>query len=175
MYDEKRLIEQCLSGDRKAEKQLYDTYSALFFGICLRYTDKREEAEDMLITGFTQIFLHLSEYQAKGSFEGWMKRIVIHNAIDYVRKRKYDGEAWEDIPESDSPSHNATMHRMEAADVMQAIQSLPPLLRTIFNLYAVEGYAHREIAQLLEMNESTVRAYFSKAKKQLQELLSEYR
>lgn len=172
MRDEQKLITQCLSGDRRAEKQLYDTYSALFFGICLRYAEHREEAEDMLVTGFTRIFAKLSTYKMNGSFEGWMKRIMVNNAIDYVRSR----QTKETLPldEAEAVPDNG-LQKLEAKDVLTCIQQLPPKLRTIFNLFAVEGFSHREIAQMLQMNESSVRVYFFKAKKQLQELLKDYR
>lgn len=172
MRDEQKLIEQCLSGDRRAEKQLYDTYSALFFGICLRYAECREEAEDMLVTGFTRIFANLSTYRKNGSFEGWMKRIIVNNAIDHVRRRQ-ENEA---ISMDKVPAvPNNGQQRLESEDVLACIQRLPALWRTIFNLFAVEGFSHKEIAGMLQLNESSVRVYFFKAKKQLQEMLKDYR
>lgn len=172
MRDEQKLIEQCLSGDRRAEKQLYDTYSALFFGICLRYAACREEAEDMLVTGFTRIFANLSTYRMNGSFEGWMKRIIVNNAIDQLRSRRES----ESLPPDAAPAvPNSGLQKLEARDVMACIRQLPDLLRTIFNLHAVEGFSHKEIAGMLQMNESSVRVYFFKAKKQLQEMLKDYR
>ena len=172
MRDEQKLIEQCLSGDRRAEKQLYDTYSALFFGICLRYAEHREEAEDMLVTGFTRIFAKLSTYGMKGSFEGWMKRIMVNNAIDYTRNR----QAKETLPldEADAVPDNG-LQKLESKDILACIQRLSPTLRTIFNLHAIEGFPHKEIAEMLQMNESSERVYFFKAKKQLQEMLKDYR
>lgn len=172
MRDEQKLIKQCLSGDRRAEKQLYDTYSALFFGICLRYARHREEAEDMLVTGFTRIFAKLSTYRMNGSFEGWMKRIIINNAIDHVRNRQ-ENETLSSDDVSSVPNNG--LQKLEARDVLACIQRLPVLQRTIFNLHAVEGFPHREIAGMLQMNESSVRVYFFKAKKQLQKMLTDDR
>lgn len=176
MFDERELIKQCLTGNRLAEKQLYDKYSALFFGICLRYSNSREEAEDMLVTGFTNIFLNLSAYSFRGSFEGWMKRIIVHNAIDYIRKHREEANLSENlaVEAGDYAADNVFRH-MTAKDIVKAIQRLPQTYRSVFNLYAIEGYAHKEIAEILDMNESTVRVYFSKAKKILQKLLKDYR
>jgi RNA polymerase sigma-70 factor (ECF subfamily) len=174
MYNEKELIRECISGNRRAEKQLFDQYSAKFFGMCLRYADSREEAEDLLVGGFVLIFKHLTNYKAKGSFEGWMKRIMINHAIDKVRNR----HAAETVPIGELPLDDRTtaeniQHKLDAQAAMKAIRQLPPTLRTIFNLYVVEGYTHKEIARELQMNESTVRVYFSKAKVILQKKLTE--
>lgn len=173
MFDEKELIVQCQAGNRKAEKQLFDTYSSLFMGICMRYADSEAEAEDMLISGFTKIFTSLGTYQSFGSFEGWMKNIIVHNAIDLIRSRP----RWnlsEDVVLQE-PSGTSEIHSVFAKeDLVKAIRQLPLMQRSIFNLYIVEGFAHKEIAQMLEMNESTVRVYYSKAKKSLKEILKDY-
>ena len=175
MYDEKELIRECICGNRLAEKQLYEQYSARFFGICLRYAESREEAEDMLVGGFTMIFKRLSDFRADGSFEGWMRRIIVNHAIDSVRKR----HAPEPLPiEGLQMTETATaehiLQRIDARHVMAAIRRLPPVLRTVFNLYAIEGYAHKEIAQRLGIKESSARAYLSTAKTILQETLAEF-
>ena len=174
MYDEKELIRECLSGNRLAEKQLDERYSALFFGICLRYADCREEAEDLLVSGFTMIFEHLPEFRHEGSFEGWMKRIIVHNAIDCLRKRhNHTAERIDEESLETGISADSALQRLEAREALEAIRKLPATLRTIFNLYAVEGFTHKEIARKLNMNETTVRVYFQRARTMLQKLLSE--
>ena len=177
MYDEKELIRQCLSGNSRAEKQLYDRYSAGLFGLCLRYANCREEAEDMLVSGFTRIFQRLSEYGGTGSFEGWMRRVMVRNAIDTVRKRH--AMVPEDMERltvtEDTAADGGIQQKLEAMDAMKALQQLPPAYRTIFNLFVMEGCQHKEIARIMGMNASTVRVYFNRAKKMLQELLEEKR
>jgi len=175
MYDEKELIRQCLSGNRRAEKQLYDLHSARMFGLCLRYANCREEAEDMLVSGFTRIFQRLSEYGNRGSFEGWMKRVMVRNAIDMVRKRQtMVPEEMDRLPAArDKAADGGIQQKLEAMDAMKALQQLPSEYRTIFNLFVIEGCPHKEIARITGINLSTVRVYYSRAKKMLQELLEE--
>ena len=175
MYDEKELIKECICGNRLAEKQLYEQYSARFFGICLRYAESREEAEDLLVSGFTLIFKHLSEFRADGSFEGWMKRIIINHAIDGVRSRHTpETQPMEGLQVAEEQSEKQILQRIDARQVMAAIRQLPPVLRTVFNLHAIEGYAHKEIARKLGIKESSARAYLSKAKDILQKTLTEF-
>ena len=174
MFDEKELISQCLAGNRVAEKQLFDTYSSCFLGICMRYADSRAEAEDMLITGFTRIFKNLDSYDGSGSFFGWMKSVIIHNAVDWTRQRS-DWEYIDDQPSSQRTFSTKMSHAFDCEEIVMAIRKLPIQYRDIFNLYVVEGFAHKEIAKMLGMNEHTVRVYYSKAKRRLQELLKDYR
>ena len=174
MFDEKNLNTQCRAGNRVAEKQLYDTYSRSFYGICLRYADSEAEAEDMLITGFTLILTKLSSFQGKGSFVRWMKNIIIHNALDLIKQRpRWD--CVDELPQTGVSDPPLALPHLEVEELLLVMRKLPALYRHIFNLYAVEGFAHSEIAGMLEMNESTVRVYYSKAKRMLQELLKDYR
>ena len=180
MFDQKELILQCLAGNRKAEKQLFDSYSPLFFGICMRYAECEAEAEDMLISGFTKIFKRLESYRGAGSFEAWMKNVMVNNAVDWLRThpRMARLEAFPDddsLNQPDVSEFSDASWQLEKEDIAKAIRSLPMPHRSIFNLYAIEGFAHKEIAQMLEMSESTVRVYFSKAKKYLQEMFKDYR
>ena len=180
MFDQEELILQCVAGNRKAEKQLFDSYSPLFFGICMRYADSEEEAEDMLVSGFTKIFTRLESYRGAGSLEGWMKNIVVNNAVDWLRTHPRISPleavpADEGLPLTDVSEYSDASWQVEKKDIVKAIRSLPMPQRSIFNLYAIEGFAHKEIAQMLDMSESTVRVYFSKARKYLQEMLKDYR
>ena len=175
MYDEKTLIRECIAGNRRAEKQLYDKYSALFMGICLRYADSREEAEDMLVSGFMRIFTHLSDYEGKGSFEGWMKRLMVSQAVDEMRKRKPQPEPLTEaqaVAEGDGILQ--PLARLQARDVVEALRHLPETQRSVFSLSVIDGYAHREIARMLSITEGAVRVYLHKAKRKLQVLLKEY-
>lgn len=174
MYDEKELIGECISGNRLAEKQLYEQYSARFFGICLRYAESREEAEELLVDGFIQIFKHLPDFRFQGSFEGWMKRIIIRQAIETLRhKHPLETVPISGLPLAEQPGSEPSLQRLEVQEIMQSVRKLPPVLRSIFNLYAVEGYTHREIARELQMKETTVRVYFQRARALLQKILTE--
>lgn len=169
MFSEKKLIEECIAGNRKAQKQLYTQYNALFFTICLRYTQTREEAEDILITGFTSIFEALSMYKYQGSFEGWMKRIIINTAIDHYRtNRKHLLDVEIENIENLSNGNTEIYQKLEAKEILKKIQMMPEGYKQIFNLYAIEGYKHIEIAKLLQISESTSKSQYAKAKKWLQ-------
>jgi RNA polymerase sigma-70 factor (ECF subfamily) len=179
MLSEQELIEKCICGDRIAQKQLYDKYNALFFAICLRYMPTREDAEDALIMGFTAIFTGMDTFKQEGSFEGWMKRIIVNTAITVLRSnsRHYEIErGHEDIEnKGEEESINMTYSRINTADILAQIQQLPEGYRTIFNLYAIEGYSYEEIAQLLQINIGTVRSQLSKARKSLQKKLQAFK
>lgn len=176
MFSEEDLINECIKRNRKAEKELYTRFNGLLFTICLRYTNTREEAEDILITGFMSIFESLPMYKKQGSFEGWMKRIIIHTAIDHFRTNKkhlLDVEI-EDF-ETININKNTAYHDMKAKDILKQIQLMPEGYKQIFNLYAIEGYKHLEIAELLGISESTSKTQYAKAKKWLQRRLDDYK
>jgi RNA polymerase sigma factor (sigma-70 family) len=171
MLSEEDLINECIMGNRLAEKQLYETYSHSFFGICLRYAKSREEAEDVLLTGFTSIFENLPSYKKEGSFEGWMKRIIINTAISNFRtNNKYyeNTELNEETQNLTQYNDNQTYHKIEAKEIIKLIQQMPEGYQVIFNLHAIEGYKHTEIGKMLEISEGTSKSQYAKAKKWLQ-------
>lgn len=176
MFSEKELIEECIVGNRKAQKQLYTQYNGLFFAICLRYTKTRQEAEDILITGFTSIFESLPMYKQEGSFEGWMKRIIINTAIDHFRtNKKYLMDVDLECVTIFNEDHKKVYQSIEVKDILKRIQQMPEGYKQIFNLYAIEGYKHMEIANLLQISESTSKTQYAKAKKWLQYHLEDYK
>ncbi len=172
MLKDENLIKECLKNNRVAQKELYDKYSSKLMGVCIRYTNSKEDAEDMLIEGFTLIFQKLSMFKGDGSFEGWMKRIMINNAISHFRTNsKY--RFHKDIEEvyNEIEKQESIIEKMEAQRIMKLVNSMPKGYRMIFNLYAVEGYTHREIADKLDLSEGTSKSQFSKARKWLQNRL----
>lgn len=174
--EEAKLIEECIKGSRKAQKELYDKYNALFFSLCLRYTHTREEAEDILITGFMEIFESLPNYKQEGSFEGWMKKILIYKAIDYFRaNKKYQVNVDIEEVETEGSIINTVVQDMDAKYILKQIQAMPDGYQQVFNLYAIEGYKHIEIAKMLNISESTSKSQYSKAKKWLQQKLKDYK
>jgi RNA polymerase sigma-70 factor (ECF subfamily) len=176
MFSEEEIIIECIKGNRKAEKHLYTKYSALFYAICLRYTQSREEAEDVLITGFTSIFESLPMYKKQGSFEGWMKRIMINTAINHYRANKKHLLDL-DLEEIDTLNEisQKTYQDINIKDILNQIQRMPQGYKQIFNLYAIEGYKHTEIAEMLNISESTSKTQYAKAKKWLQCHLEDFK
>lgn len=172
MLKDEILIQECLKNNRIAQKELYDKYSSKLMGVCIRYTNSKEDAEDVLIEGFTTIFQKLSMFKGDGSFEGWMKRIMINTSISHFRANsKY--RFHQDIEEvhNEIEKQETIIEKMESQRIMKLVNSMPEGYRMIFNLYAVEGFTHREIAEQLGLSEGTSKSQFSKARKWLQNRL----
>jgi len=170
--NEKQLIDNCLQGDRNAQRQLYELYSGKMMGICLRYCRDRETAKDLLHDGFVKIYTHLDNFEGKGSFEGWIRRIMVNTALEYLRKKNDEGFS-QDIEEAftlTSDDHGA-LEKMQADELLKVIQKLPDAYRTTFNLFVIEGFSHREIAESMNITESSSRVYLTRAKQILQQML----
>lgn len=176
MLNEKQLIEGCVRQDKLAQKMLYEKYASSLLGICMRYAQDKPEAEDILQEGFLKIFLRIKQYSGEGSFEGWMKRIMVNTAISNYRKQQkhYYQQDINDVNESDmdvdSVEPDTAFSRNE---LLKIIQDLPPGYRVVFNLFAVEGYKHKEIAEILNIDETTSKSQFSRARKLIQKRLHE--
>jgi RNA polymerase sigma-70 factor (ECF subfamily) len=165
-------LESLIKGNRKAQHKLYEIFAPRMLSLCLRYTSSKEEAEDLVQEGFIKVFRYLHQYTGQGNFEGWMRRIFINTAIEYLRKRIFverlgDSDSHE-IKVNGSSGYDSLAH----ADLVKIIQSLSEGYRTIFNLYVVEGFSHREIADILNITESTSKSQLSRAKVILQKSLS---
>ncbi len=168
--EEHFLIQACCKQDRKAQQLLYERLSPEMFGVCKRYIRKREDAEDVLAEAFFKILSNIGTFKGEGSFEGWARRIVINECLMFLRKRdefRFDIgiEDW-DAPVPETFSANLT-----AQDILKLLHSLAPGYRTIFNLYVVEGYKHREIAEILGISINTSKSQLILARKRMQELL----
>ncbi len=140
------------------------------FGVCLRYLRHREDAEDVLSNAFYKVLTHIAQFNSQGSFEGWIRRIVINEALMFLRKKKpyYIGLEAEEM---DLPVPVRISDRLAAKDILQLLDQLPPGYRTVFNLYVIEGYKHREIAELLGISINTSKSQLILAKKRMRELL----
>ncbi len=168
--EEAGLIQGCLRGDRLAQRHLYESYSGKFLAICLRYLKDREHAEDVMIEGFMKIFDKLPQFEGKGSFEGWMKRIMVTQALMKLRSNKHlMMEVNVEHDRSFPDHHHYETNHMEAEELMDLVKSLPVGYRTVFNLYAIEGYSHKEIGDLLGITESTSKSQLNRARKVLKE------
>ncbi|MFM7770958.1 MAG: RNA polymerase sigma factor [Bacteroidota bacterium] len=170
---EKDLIEQCLKGVSLAQSLFYKRFSSLVYGISLRYAKNAMEAEDSVQETFVKIFRYLKDYQGAGSLEGWVRRIAVNTAITNYRKSlkgKFDAQIEDQFHLSDQ-----TFDQMSAEYTMEemlaCIQALPDGYRTVFNLYVIEGYKHKEIAEMLGIDANTSKSQLSRAKTHLQNAL----
>ena len=171
MADEE-IIRSCISGDARAQKHLFEKYSRRLMGLCLRYAGDREEAEDMLQEGWIKIFKNLHSFRFEGSAEGWMKRVIVNTCLENLRRNKkmnnhVDIEMADEIKYSDVNASDA----LSAKELLRIIHRLPSGYRTVFNLFAVEGYSHKEIGEMLGINESTSKSQYSRARMHLQKML----
>lgn len=169
---EQKLIKECLKKNRSAQKALYEHYAGSFLSICIRYLKNQEHAEDVLIESFVKIFEKLPQYEAKGSFEGWMKRIVVTQALMALRSNRH---LMMEVHVDTGQVHDQVYYEdtsLEAEELMIMIQELPIGYRTVFNLYAIEGYSHQEIASLLGISESTSKSQLNRARNSLKEKIA---
>jgi len=179
MLLEKELISECICGNRTAQKELYEKYSPYFFAICMRYMPTREDAEDVLVTGFASIFSKLDTYKEDGSFEGWMKRIIINKALTTLRINNRHHGMKEEMKEWEQDkiltSENMVYTKINTKDIMKQIQQLPAGYRVVFNLHAIEGYSYEKISNILNINKGTVSSQMAKARKILQKNLQDFK
>ncbi len=174
MIDNEKLIKQCQKKSHKAFDELYKLYSPVIFGICLRYTKDRQEAEDLLQDCFIKILEKITEYEFKGSFEGWIRRLTVNNAINYIKsKRKFDFDNMDDVMHENLNINNSVIEELSAEEILKLVKLLPVGYRTVFNLYVVEGYKHAEIAEMLNINEVTCRTQLKKAREALIKMINE--
>ena len=171
--DESQLIRGCRKGDRLAQKELYERYSRKMMGVCLRYVNDRETARDLLQDGFVKVFTSMDSYLGAGSFEGWMRKIFVNCALEYLRKSDVLRESTDldNTAELIQPD-SSVISSMSAAELMTLVHELPTGFRTVFNLFAIEGYSHKEISEMLNITESTSRSQFTRAKQMLQKRIN---
>ena len=170
MQKEANIVERCKRQDRKAQKALYEKYSPLFFAICLRYVKSQTEAEDLMVESFYKIFSKINMFKGQGSFEGWMKRIVINESLMHIRKHK-NMNLHVDIEKAyDLKEESTIVSDINYKEVLLLLNELAPGYRTVFNLYVIEGYKHREIAEMLGISINTSKSQLILAKKKLKDL-----
>jgi len=169
---EELLLAGCLKNNATAQEALYSRFSPRMLGVCYRFAKNREDAEDMLQEGFIKVFTQMHQYRGEGALEGWIRRIVVHTCINILKKNKKFSESL-DIIHASSVRINEELipSIMQAKQVVECIRMLPLGYRTVLNLYAIEGFSHREIAGLLDIEESTSRSQYTRAKAMLEEIL----
>lgn len=168
-----QLIEGCKRRDQHAQRFLYEHFSGKMFALCCRYIKDKMEAEDVLITSFTKIFERIGQFKNEGSFEGWIRRIVVNESLTYLRKNK-SMYLETDIEAADRElDYEALESQLQAEDLLKMIAELPAGYRIVFNMYSIDGYSHKEIADQLGITESTSKSQLSRARVVLQKALME--
>lgn len=168
MISDADLIKGCIEGDRRMQKQLYDQFSSKMYAVCLRYMGNADDAQDILQEGFIKIFKNLERFRGDGSFEGWVRRIFVNTAIEHIRKKKLNFSLTEKEDTIEYKSVSA-IDNINEKDLLKIVRDLSPGYRSVFNLYVVEGYSHKEIGELLGINEGTSKSQLARARMILQE------
>jgi len=168
---EHELIDNCISGDRNSQRELYNLFSTKMFSICLRYAKKQMDAEDILQDGFIKLFNNLKKFRGEGSFEGWVRRIFVNTAIEHLRRKNLNITDSEGLENSIIDRQQNALDNLYEKDLIKSSNALSDGYRTIFNLYAIEGYSHKEIAIQLGISESTSKSQFSRAKALLRNII----
>jgi RNA polymerase sigma-70 factor (ECF subfamily) len=171
--EEAQLVNGCLRGDQQAQKMLFEKYYGKMLGVCQRYCDDREEAKDILQEGFIKIFQKIGQFNFNSPLEAWLRRIIVNTAIDYYRKSMTE-PIMQDIEKAYgvSSEHHDVVSDMSHAEMLNCLQQLPTGYRMVFNMYVIEGYSHKEIAESLNITEGTSKSQLAKARVYIQKLLA---
>ena len=163
------LVKSCLAGDSRAQKQLYDRFAPGMLGVCYRYVQNSHEAEDVLQEGFIRMFRYLKDYRGDGSLEGWIRRIMVTTALNFIKSQKNFRTEFEiTAAKEETQSELDALEKMDNQEVMDLIQQLSPGYRTVLNMFAIEGYSHKEIADMMGISEGTSKSQLARAKAILQ-------
>lgn len=176
----KSLVKGCKNGERKSQRVLYENLYPKMLGICMRYSKDPAEAQDMVHDGFIKVFERIKSFNSYGSLEGWIRRLIVNNTIDYLRKKKlmkfnYGEESHIDNLKDENPQDKAEkeLTKIKAEKIVEIIQHLSPAYRAVFNLYVVEDLSHKEIAERLNITVGTSKSNLSKAKVKIKQLFEE--
>jgi RNA polymerase sigma-70 factor (ECF subfamily) len=171
------IIEGCVKGDSKCQEIIYQKFYGKMLGVCMRYSKDREEARDILQDGFVKVFINIKKYGGRGSFEGWIRKVIVNTALDFLRKSKQliqyaDSDYVEKNAEEIKEEENNDYINISTEEIMKAVQQLPTSYRTVFNMFVVDGFTHKEIAEQLGINDGTSKSNLSKAKMHLKKILA---
>jgi RNA polymerase sigma factor (sigma-70 family) len=162
--------ERCKSNDRQAQSELYNLFASKMYALCLRYARDQDEANDMLQNGFIKVFRKCEMYEGKGSLEGWIRRVMVNTAIESLRKNKIQFLSTDQLTAREMEfSSTASLNHLDYKDLLNIIKRLPMGYRTVFNLYAIEGYNHKEISEMLNISEGSSKSQLSRARNWLKE------
>jgi RNA polymerase sigma factor (sigma-70 family) len=176
--DDETLVVECVKGNAKAQRMLFDKFAPRMMAVCLRYAKDAEEAEDILQDGFIKMFNKLPDFKMEGSLEGWVRRIMVNTSLDAIRRnKKHQGDMKLEDVDFKVSNHETAMDNLLAEDLLKLVQKLPEGYKMVFNLFAIEGYSHKEIGDLLGVTENTSKSQYSRARAylrtQLEKLNSE--
>jgi len=171
---EAQLVKALRKQDPKAQRQVYEKYSSRMLGLCFRYVGDEMIAEDVMIEGFLKVFNKIEQFKEDGSFEGWIRRILVNEALGHLRKQKRNPEDAMTDEAANIPDYALADQNLNAEELLNLIGKLPIGYRTVFNLYAIEGYAHSEIADLMGITESTSKSQLHRARALLQKMVSDW-
>jgi RNA polymerase sigma factor (sigma-70 family) len=170
--DDATLIIECVNGNSRAQRLLFDKFARKMFSVCLRYAKNEEQAEDVLQDGFVKVFGKLKDFKSEGSLEGWIRRIMVNTALDQIRKNnKQLGDTNIDDVGYKIENNDFIVEKMMAEDLMKMVQAMPDGYKVVFNMFAIEGYSHGEIADTLGISENTSKSQYSRARAYLRERL----
>jgi len=173
--EERQLIEGCVRGESRAQKAMYESYAPAMLSVCQRYVGCRETARDLMHDGFVKLFTKIHTYSGAGSFQGWMRRIFVTTALEHLRRKdvlRHSVDV-ETLEYQKIDSDISVFEHLSINDLYACIASLPEMYRTVFNMHAIEGYTHVEIAKEFGISESTVRSRYAKARQLLQKMVIE--
>ena len=171
--DDSVLVEKCIKGDQRAQRMLFEKYARKMLGVCLRYTRSKQQAEDVLQEGFIKVYSKLEMYQG-GSLEGWIRKIMINSSLDKIRKeKKRQGDVHVETVDFKLENNSFILESLEAEDLLKLINTMPIGYKTVFNLFAIEGFSHKEIGEKMDISENTSKSQYSRAKSYLQNKMKE--
>lgn len=172
--DLNEIIERCKKQDRKAQQWLFQQYAGIMMALCYRYTGRADDAQDVLQDGFVKVFMKLDKYSGTGSFEGWMKRIMVNTALEWLRKKDHLRNALTVEDQLDVSQHEPdALSKMTHQELLDAVAKLPAGFRTVFNMYAIEGYNHKEIGEVLGISSGTSKSQYARARAQLMKMVKQ--
>lgn len=173
IIQESDLIKGCLSGSRKMQEALYTRFASKMYAVCLRYSKNADDAQDLLQEGFIKIYKNLEKYRGDGSFEGWVRRIFVNTSIEHLRKTVNINQLSETHENTIEDSEWNALDNFAEKDIIKMVQELSPGYRQVFNMYVVEGYSHKEIADMLGISEGTSKSQLARSKAILQKMISD--
>ncbi|SEI54062.1 RNA polymerase, sigma subunit, SigZ [Dyadobacter koreensis] len=169
------VVSACIAGNNQAQRYLYKSFFGYSKSICLRYTSTTEEAEEVLNEGFLKVFNNMDKYDSAHPFKAWLRTIMVNTAISYYRKHKKHHEDMISLEDAPCPRFDEdVVSQITADEILQLVQGIKPIYKNVFLLYVVDGYNHREIADLLQINEATVRSHYVRARARLQHLIKQH-
>lgn len=172
--DDSSLVKKCIAGDARAQRELFEKFAPKMLGVCLRYMKDIQQAEDVLQDGFVKVFTKLSNYSGNGSLEGWIRRIIVNTALDEIRKNvKFQDSINVDDVDYKLELDSYILEGLIADDLMLLINEMPSGYKVIFNMFAIEGFSHKEIAAQLNISENTSKSQYSRARAYLKTKLEE--